>query len=166
MGMTPDEFLDTFVDGNLSDYQKEPGDIRRAFNAALSAAHAADNIFNYGRRHNAVLVEGFGGIGEFVDYLSNLSDGAFLDIWSIANAHKHLYTSRVKATVGSGGALYSVTFEDDPNMATVELDRPGAGSANGHSCVMFTRKDGTRIAFLPVLERAVQCLRQAVYDCA
>jgi hypothetical protein len=42
MGMTPYSFFEAFVEGNALDCHEDPGDVRRAFNAAVSASHVAD----------------------------------------------------------------------------------------------------------------------------
>ena len=124
MGMKPDEFLQAFVDGNLQDCRQEPGDLRRAFNAAVSAAHLADNYYNYYARHKPALVARFPKVGAFVEYLAEETDGAFRDIRSIANAYKHLYTNPghlVHSTILSGGALASV-FSSEDNAEIENLD--------------------------------------------
>lgn len=52
MGMKPEQFLESFVEGNLLDCEERPGDVRRAFNAAVATAHLADQYFNYNNIHN------------------------------------------------------------------------------------------------------------------
>jgi hypothetical protein len=42
MGLTPVQFLESFVEGNAWDYKENPGCIRRAFNASVTASHLAD----------------------------------------------------------------------------------------------------------------------------
>lgn len=51
MGMTPTEFFESFVEGNMEDCIKNPGCIRRAMNAAVSTSHLADHYFKFNKRH-------------------------------------------------------------------------------------------------------------------
>src|SRR5688500_10405805 len=98
--MTPFEFLESFVQGNLEDCQEAPGSVRRAFNAAVSASHLADHWYSYNQRHNPQLVMGFKGLGNYVEHLCQETSGAFRDLRSVANAYKHLYTD-VSSTFGA-----------------------------------------------------------------
>ena len=92
MGMTPRQFFESFVEGNAEDYLEHPGDVRRAFNAAVSASHAADHYYEYHGRHRPQLIAAYTSLGTFVEHLCAKTDGAFRDIRSVSNAYKHLYT--------------------------------------------------------------------------
>lgn len=160
MGMTPEEYLESFVQGNLEDCQEEPGDLRRAFNAAVSASHLADHYYTYNRRHHPERVQAFGKVGNFVEHLANETSGAFRDLRSISNVYKHLYTGPqhlARATILSGGALASVR-SDDPGDTVELVDAEyveGPDVISGRLIVVFKRKDGSTSEFLPVLESFV-----------
>jgi hypothetical protein len=91
-----------------------------------------------------------------VEFLCAETEGAFRDVRSIANAYKHLYTNvdpqkSVHSTVESTGAVVCISFEHDhPDLDEIEEDYEVGEQA---SMVVYRRKDGQRLAFLPVLER-------------
>jgi hypothetical protein len=157
MGMNPDRFLEAFVQGNLWDCQDNPGDLRRAFNAAVSASHLADIFYEYNKRHEPGTVAPFARLGDFVEHLAKATSGDFRDLRSISNAYKHLYTAphlRVHSTVLSGGALERVRIEgNDVEVDELESDyEEKGGDEAGRVFVRFKRKDGSTAEFLPVLE--------------
>ena len=51
MGMTPCMYFESFVEGNLSDFEADTSSVRYTFNAAVSVSHLADHFFAYGQRH-------------------------------------------------------------------------------------------------------------------
>ena len=170
MGMKPEDFFASFVEGNAWEYEEHPECIRRAFNAAISASHMADHYYNYNKRHNPNLVSSFSELGDYVEYLSNKTGGAFRDIRSIANAYKHLYTDSSKgasayATLNSSGAVDHIELPGDPQLSEmeggyVEGNDPQAGTFE----IVFTRKDGTRGKFRPVLEETLDYWRAVIRD--
>jgi hypothetical protein len=163
MGMTPSQYFESFVEGNLGDCHADPGCVRRAFNAAVSASHLADHFHTFNSRNNPQTVAAFPSIGQYVEYLTNKTGGAFRDIRSISNAYKHLYTDvgpmAVHSNIDSSGAIESIEL---PN--SQELTRVAEDYAANRSFVVFTRKDGSTLEFLPVLEQVVDYWRQAIYD--
>ncbi len=169
MGMTPYSFFEAFVEGNALDCHEDPGDVRRAFNAAVSASHVADQYLQYCKRHKPDAVSRFQNIGEFVEHLCNETGGAFRDIRSIANAYKHLYTNPIGgenaySSVNSTGSITAVEFSDDEEMAAIEEDYEKQESDDrGRMRVVFIRKDGTKSEFLPVLDRVVDHFRTMFY---
>ena len=169
MGMTPISFFEAFVEGNALDCHNEPGDVRRAFNAAVSASHVADQYFKYCKRHRPDAVSVFQNLGEFVEHLCNETSGAFRDIRSIANAYKHLYTNPVAgnniySTVDSTGSLSAVEFADE-EVTKIEQDYDSKESDElGRMRVVFRRKDGTKDEFLPVLDRVVDYFSKMIYE--
>ncbi len=169
MRMTPIQFLDTFVDGNHDDCHANPGCVRRAFNASLAASHLADQYFAFNQRHKPAIVSRFPKIGDYVEHLSNQTNGAFRDIRSIANAYKHLYTDTdpKKAThscVSSSGSIESIQLcENDSDVHTISEDYTGSpGKPEGRSFVAFTRKDGSKSEFLPILDTVVDYWRKNI----
>jgi hypothetical protein len=158
MGMTPGDFLEYFVDANADDCHAMPGDIRRAFNAAVAASHFADHFFAYSKRHNPDAVAHYSSFDAFLDDLSTATGGAFRDIRSIANAYKHLYTrvgeNSTYCAVSSAGSIESVEIADDDYIQSIAgdciNDSPESGS---RLAVVFTRRDGTEAEFLPTLDK-------------
>jgi len=169
MGMTPNNFFEAFVEGNALDCHDEWGDVRRAFNAAISASHFADHYFQYCKRHKPAMVSGFQNIGDFVEHLCNETNGAFRDIRSIANAYKHLYTNpqggdNAYSSVNSAGSISEVEFPEDEEIAMIEEDYETQKSKDsGRIRVVFKRKDGTKSEFLPVLDRVIDHFRTMLY---
>lgn len=166
MGMTPEKFFDAFVEGNYADCQENPGCVRRAFNAAVSASHLADHCFEYYRRHDPKKVKGFSSIGKYVESLSQRTAGCFRDIRSISNAYKHLYTSTdsrpaIHSSVSSAGAIESVTFTNEVGELTEiqeEMDS-NTKDSNFRTKVIFTKKNGTRVEFLATLKTVIEFWR-------
>lgn len=170
MGMTPEQFFESFVEGNSDDCHAMPGDIRRAFNAAVAASHLADHYFAFNKRHNPSVVAAFPSIGPFVEHLSNKTGGAFRDIRSISNAYKHLYTNidpkmEVYSSVNSTGAIESINLPGDDDLISISEEYSGNTAAEEDKYkVVFTRKDGTTSEFLPILTTFVDYWRTAFYQ--
>jgi len=163
MGMTPEEFFEAFVLGNYEDCQQYTGCVRRAFNAAVSASHLADHYFTYYQKHDQSKVNSFKTIGDFVEHVSNNTIGCFRDIRSISNAYKHLYTSKdpkkaVYSSISSTGAIESISFVDkNSEVKMIEEEWTEDSKVNKFkSKVVFTRKDGQRIDFLPTLDTVIK----------
>jgi hypothetical protein len=169
MGMTPVEFLESFVEGNLIDCEEHPWCVRRAFNAAVAASHLADHYFNYNARHNPSQVSRFIKFGDYIEHLCRETNGAFRDIRSIANAYKHLYTGdkySAHSSVSSGGAISSIIFDASfSDLKAIEDEyEPESNMSEGRSFVLFTRKDGSKAEFLPLLQNVVQYWCDVLYD--
>ncbi|WP_320040772.1 hypothetical protein [uncultured Desulfobacter sp.] len=172
MGMTPVHFFDSFVEGNLTDCHEAPGDIRRAFNAAVSASHFADQYFIYNKRHYPHLVSSYNTLGQFIETLERLTDGGFRDIRSISNAYKHLYTNNDKkkaahSSINSSGVIESIQLSDVEDIKCIEEEYlENKESERSIYQVIFTRKDGSISIFLPVLEKVVKHFRTMLYEIA
>jgi hypothetical protein len=166
MGMTPEQYFEAFVEPNQWDCNDMPGDIRRAFNAAVSAAHLADHYFNFHRKHQTGEVQSFSGMGEFVEYLSKQTGGAFRDVRSISNAYKHLYNTEGPSakyeSINSCGSVCYVEIGGDDNLEDLEEHWVTEGD-NSRLAVVFTRKDGTKGEYLTALNVVISCLRELVY---
>lgn len=163
MGMTPDNYFETFVFGNYEDCQQEKGNIRYAFNAAVSASHMADHYYTFYKKHDQLKIKQFKNLGDFVEYLSNQTNGCFQDIRSISNAYKHLYTSvdpkkAIYSTISSPGVVESISFNDKRSeLQSIEEDWELSSQANDfESRVVFTRKDVNRIDFLTTLDTVIK----------
>ncbi|MDZ4299028.1 MAG: hypothetical protein U0998_03870 [Moraxellaceae bacterium] len=170
MGMTPTQFLESFVEGNKYDCEENPGDVRRAFNAAVSASHFADHYFEFSRRNNPNAVKEFPGIGMFVEHVSSKTSGAFRDVRSIANAYKHLYTDAASkygahSHVNSCGSIEAIELTGDEALSGLfEEYFKGSEGCVARTAVMFTRKDKTKAEFLPALKATVEYWRELIYD--
>jgi hypothetical protein len=154
--------LQSFVEGNLADCQEDPGSVRRAFDAAISASHLADHWLTFNQRHNPGAVAAFKDIGPFVEHLSRSTSGAFRDTRSVANAYKHLYTDSssmhgAHSTIDSSGAIAGVEQLGGSEIVKVEEHYEDASSK-----VVFTRRDGTTVDFLPALEQVVGYWRTTI----
>jgi hypothetical protein len=167
MGMTPFNFFELFVLGNIKDCHYNPGCLRRAFNASLAASHLADHYFTYNKFHNPSLVSGFNTIGEYVNYASEKTVGAFRDVRSIANAYKHLYTDIDPKktnynTISSPAVVESIEIHNDAvgiNLISTEF----APGSTMQEKVSFTRIDGSKSEFLPVMNAVVEFWKNEIY---
>jgi hypothetical protein len=159
MGMTPDYFFELFVLGNSNDYYNNPGCLRRTFNASVAASHLADHYFTYNKCYKPDLVSKFNNIGDYVNHLSQKTSGAFRDIRSIANAYKHLYLDSDPKTikyntVSSPGVIQSIEVHEDDvgiNLISTEF----APKSTLKEKISFTRIDGSKSEFLPILKAVV-----------
>ncbi len=146
MGMTPYDFYGGFVLPNYWDYENELGDVRLGFNAAVAASHMADHCFWYFHKHSPAKIGRFPQLEDYVNYLSQKTDGLFWDIHSVANAYKHLYT-RSEASVSSGGAIDSIT--------RLPGDITEIAAETSPSIVVYRRRTGERCELLPALKKVV-----------
>jgi hypothetical protein len=164
MGITPDVFYEQFVQGNYEDYRSNVDSIRRAFNAAVSASQLADHYINYYKKNDPSKVESFDKIGDFVEYLSKNTKDCYRDIRSISNAYKHLYTADIW-TVASPGVIESISFPGKKSeIRTIAEEWTEDSDTNDiKSKVVYTRKDGQQIDFLPTLGTVVKFWEKLLY---
>lgn len=125
--MRPEEFFESFVRLNYEDCVEKPGDIRRAFNAAVSASHFADQYYNFNSRIGSALVSNYHNLGSFVEELTNRTNQAFKDIRSISNAYKHLYTDispqhSAHSSVSSSGSIEIVELPKTSDISSLQED--------------------------------------------
>lgn len=170
MGMTPVYFFELFVLGNCDDYHENPGCLRRAFNASVAASHLADHYLTYNKFYEPSLVSKFNNIVEYVNYLSLKTNGAFRDIRSIANAYKHLYTDNNPKkinynTVSSPAVIESIEIHEDGvgiNLISTEF----APESTIKEKISFTRIDGSKSEYLPILNAVVDYWKNEIYKSA
>jgi len=163
MGMKPEDFFEAFVCENYEDYKQHPGCLRRAFNAAVSASHLADHLYEYSKVHEPGKMAQFRGIPDYVDHLAESTGGCFRNIRSIANAYKHLYTAKARdkgahSSVSSTGAIESISW-DDENAELREIKQDlfeDSKDGDFKAKVVFTTKDGIQLHFLPELEAVIK----------
>ncbi len=170
MGMTPEQFLESFVEWNLADCLDQPGDIRRGFNAAGSASHLADHYFFHAKRHQPDLVAQFHALGEFVEHVSLNTAGAFRDVRSVSNVYKHLYTDKGHlsqySSVNSCGSIECLELGDDEEIQALQEDYVRGDDQEDRLRVIVKRKDGSQFELLPALESVVTYFRELVYASA
>jgi hypothetical protein len=65
MGMTSEQFLESFVEWNRADCSDRPGDTRRGFNANVFGSHLADHGFFHAKRCQPDFFAQFHTRGEF-----------------------------------------------------------------------------------------------------
>ncbi len=160
MGTRPEEFFESFVLGNFEDFSANPGCVRRAFNAAVSASHLADHFLSFNARHDPHLVNGFRTIGTLTEHISSRTGGAFRDIRSISNAYKHLYTdsdprTATYSSVTSSGTVDVVFDSDEADIEGVETHFFDGGDEGDKGRVIYTRKDGTQGDLLSALSAVI-----------
>jgi hypothetical protein len=162
--MTPDQYFSTFVEGNHCDCLAEPGCVRRAFNAAVSATHMADHYFAYTSRHQPDKMAAYAKLEAFIEYVEDQTHGCFRDIKSIANAYKHLYErqGRAKWSIASAGSIESITFDVPEAISSIRQDFTSR-SKDSDLQVVFRRRDRTGGVFLPTLERVIDFWLEELY---
>lgn len=167
MGMTPEQFLESFVEWNLADCRDLPGDIRRGFNAAVSASHLADHYFLFAKRHNPDLVAHSQNLGQFIQRVCQETSGAFKDIRSVSNVYKHLYTDKgvlsQYSCVNSCGSIESLELDTNESVRAMEEDYIAGDEQEGRMRVVVRRNDGSSFELLPTLEAVVVYFRNLVY---
>jgi hypothetical protein len=152
MSMTPEEFLDSFVLGNLEDFRESPDCIRRGFNAAVAASHMADHYFEYHKKNDPARVSRFKKKENYLDHVSKQTNGDFADIRGVANAYKHLYTFS-NVTISSTGAIDTIEIKDE-DLSEVTTDY--------HSKVIYTKRTGEQRELLPVLQNVADFWQKEV----
>lgn len=154
LGMTPQLYYEAFTRGNYEEFKANPGNIRCAFNAAISASHLADHYFTYYKNNEFQRVKSYKNIGEYVEHISGRTKSYFFDIRSIANAYKHLYTGNNKrfanySSISSAGTVETVHFIDKEIKEISEI--PQEDVTNG-SKVIYTTKSNKRVDLMVALE--------------
>ena len=153
--MTPEEYYNTFVSGNYEDFKDHSGCVRRAFNAAVAASHLADHCYNFYSRNNASKIAHYKGIGEYIEHISQCTQGAFIDIRSIANAYKHLYESPKMekfSTISSAGTIEAIPIKDED---VQEIYQNFIYEPSSSDAVFYTTKKGEHKEFILTLKTVI-----------
>lgn len=165
--MTPEQFFESFVEGNLDDFLDQPGDIRRGFNAAVSISHLADHYYYYAKRHQPELIVRYQSLGSFIEKISKKTGGVFRDVRSVSNVYKHLYSDEGNlsqhSSVNSCGAIEELRVENDEYIQSLEESYVCNDRNVEKSGVIVKRKDGSDFELRDVLESAVEYFRELVY---
>lgn len=156
--MTPQQYLEAFVEGNYYDFESNPGCVRRAFNAAVSASHLADHCFAFYGRHDPSRISAYPKIGNYVGFISLSTNGYFQDIRSIANAYKHLYTGidpnkAQYSSISSAGTIETIQLHG------AEIEEVREDYSDQSSLVIYTTKSGQQKQFMTALKTVVEFWR-------
>ena len=161
MGMTPEDYLQSFVQGNLADCEADPSSVRLAFNAAVSASHLADHYYHYHDRRNPHKVAEFSDLTSFLSQSERETDGGLRDIRSISNAYKHLYLTRGEPEIDSAGRVESITFKESESRGLTNMGWNLESTEELR--VVYTRKDGSTHDFLETLQKVVAYWEDVVW---
>jgi hypothetical protein len=143
IGMTPDEFFESFVEMDFHDWRyQDPQDVRRAFHLAVSTFHMADHYFEYYKQRDPTFRARYPKIDAFRDVLTQRAP-RFAVVRGMANAYKHLYTSEFHE-VPSGGAVRGIVGTN----LTVE----GAQDQAWGALVVRTRRHGDVLFEIAITE--------------
>ena len=151
---TPRSFYALFVAPNFYDYLDDPTDIRRGFNASVSAFQLADIMYAFYKKNDPSKISLW---PKKRDLLIDLGkrERLFITIQSVATAYKHLYTDGAHYEVASRGpARISV-----PTRKT-ELESAEAYNSKGD--VIVRRLDGTEVSLTAALTAVVNNLWPSV----
>jgi len=162
--MTPQLYHEAFTIGNYEDFKANPGDVRRAFNAAISASHLADHYLKYYRKNEPKRVKNYNKIGDYVEYISGRTKGYFRDIRSIANAYKHLYIGDNKlfadySSISSAGTIETIQIIDQEIKEICEVPKSDKSNC---STVIYTKKSNEQIQFIVALESVMEFWKEEI----
>lgn len=164
--MTPEIYYEAFTLGNYNDFVDDTDNVRKAINVAVAANHLADCYFNFHKKNNPKKVNRFNSLTDFRKYIYRKTDFYFRDIYSIANAYKHLYTGLKEnnakySTISSAGTIESIIFEDEE---INQLSEEPKGENNYKMTVFYTRKTGEQIQFLKAIDCVIAFWETMLYD--
>ena len=154
--MSPIEYFEVFVTGNYEDFKENEWCTRRAFNASVSAFQMADHYYYFCKRHDPDKVSRYNNKGEYFEYLYNLCP-SFMDIRSIANAYKHLYTNGRNAVVASTGAIETVAI------ATSNVTEMFTEYEGSDEFVAYEKRTGEQIRLLSSLNHVMAMWQKEIY---
>jgi hypothetical protein len=147
MRTTPRSFYELFVQPNYWDYEETPDDVRRGFNAALSAFQLADVFYAFYSREEPEVVRHWPKLKDFHIHLSQI-EPHFRTVQSVATVYKHLYATGGHYEVGSPGAVWGVSIPNEE----IELESEWRGS---EADVLVKRRDGTTVSLTLALRKVV-----------
>lgn len=126
----------------------EASDIRRGFNACLSAFQLADVTVTFYRRNNPTKLR-WGSTKTFIKHLCNV-EPRFLTVQSVATVYKHLYPRDTFYEVSSPAELHI-------------LHVPSLDLSSGPSDVAVRRKNGAEVLLTEVLTKVVREMWPSVF---
>lgn len=107
---TPWLFYEFFVLPNYSDFLDTPCDVRKAFNASLTAFQQADIFYAYYKKRDPWRVAAWPNKRQFLIELEK-REPHFITVQSVATVYKHLYSTGSHYDVGSPMSLAGVVFD-------------------------------------------------------
>ena len=167
--MTPVEFFQEFVKKNWQEFQCNTGDRRIGFNAAVTAFHMSDYMFEYYKDKEPKILWFAETRAEYIRGLCHETPD-FQHIQSIANAFKHLKTQEKPwVTVASAGAIGLGTMLPDAAVERGTYDEEGVLHINVkvedlERVVEFETKQGETYLLEEVLEPVIEMWAAAICD--
>jgi hypothetical protein len=149
---TPRDFYDFFVHPNYTEFLQTPLDIRRGFNASLSAFQQADIFYAYYKRHDPSQIRTWPSKKALLIDLGK-REPHFVTVQSVAAVYKHLYAKQAHYNVGSPADLWGVGVKRG---TTVEV-RWGGGNSNINE-VVVRRRGAKEVALVEALKAVVEQL--------
>jgi hypothetical protein len=145
---TPRSFYDLFVIPNFNEYLEAPSDIRRGFNASLSAFQLADIMYAFYRRNDPNKLAPWPTKKDFLVALGKRQP-LFVTIQSVATAYKHLYTN---------GAHYEVESPGPMRISVPAKNTELESTYDTKGDVIVRRRDGSEISLTVALRAVVEAL--------
>lgn len=151
--MNPHKYYEIFLRPNYEDFSADEGNVRKAFNAAISIVHMTDNYFNYFKKQGDSKTSSYENLRDFQIYLSRCSP-YFNDVQSIANAYKHLYPNSGNdyVTVSSGGAVSAIEVGEGDITTIDGLVKDDSGNF----IVVYRKKDGAAVRLKTALDEVIK----------
>jgi hypothetical protein len=142
---TPYTYYDQFFVPNFDDYLERPEDIRRGFNACLTASQLADIMFAFYTREDPSKLSQWKDLrGLRIDLCSR--EPSFGTIQSVATSYKHLHARGAHYEIDTGGSIYSMSIRA---LGSLEVSWSGPE-------VIVRRRDGSEVSLTAALEAVVR----------
>ncbi|MGY4177670.1 hypothetical protein ACVIHH_002961 [Bradyrhizobium sp. USDA 4518] len=156
---TPHDYYDAFVRPNYDDYRQLPQDIRRGFNACVSASQLADIMIAYYEVEDPTRIATWKRATSRqtlralrIDLCNR--EPYFTTVQSAATAYKHLHARGAHYDISTAGSLESVSIDPDGSLS-IETTYDGPD-------VIVRRRDGSEVSLTAALEAVVERLWPSV----
>jgi len=146
METTPEHYYAAFVVPNWQDFLLSPADVRLGFNAAVSAFHMSDVLWEYRLRRGLPAPLGCANRKSFLMTLGARSP-QFVTVQTAATVYKHLYAANHFLDCGSPGAFEGIEAPDEGVSFMADWSENGA--------VRVRRRDGTDVTLNDAVEEVV-----------
>lgn len=145
---TPADYYDAFVLPNYHDYRDCPGNVRRGFNACVSASQMADIFFAFYDREDPSKLAQWSTLRALrIDLCDR--EPYFNTIQSAATAYKHLHARGGHYEISTAGSLESVVI---PAIGSIDA------SWTPEPDVVVRRRNGSQASLTAALEAVVERL--------
>jgi hypothetical protein len=148
---TPHSFYDLFVLPNLQEYLEKPYDVRRGFNASLSAFQLADIMYAFYTLNDSSQLDPWPNKKALLVDLRKRQP-LFSTVQSIATAYKHLYARGAHYDIDTSGSIEQLAVPTEG----VELYTEWSGD------VLVVGKDKRRVSLKTALTAVVNQLWPSV----